>query len=320
MILIVTSKDDFTADHVIIEFKKRKISFFRLNTETFPFESYLSWSLNNKKEKVTYWNKTKKLNFKDVKSVWYRRPKPPEIKTRISKFVRDFIQDEVKNTFSGIWRSLECFWVSKPDNIYKSSSKIDQMYFASKYGFNVPGTLITNKPEEAKKFIADNHNEIIFKPIYKSHISTNKGEKILFANKYSKNDDLIFENIKYSPIMIQQYIPKMYDIRVNIFGKKLFATEIHSQNIAFDKVNEDWRRGILLDIPHKIHKLPIEIEEKCFKIINHYDLQFSAFDLIFTPSKEYFFLEMNPNGQWAWIEPLTNQPLTKSLIDLLIEG
>jgi hypothetical protein len=40
-------------------------------------------------------------------------------------------------------------------------------------------------------------------------------------------------------------------------------------------------------------------------------------DLARRPDGSYTFFELNPNGQWAWIEQRTSVPLRAHLADLL---
>jgi len=46
-------------------------------------------------------------------------------------------------------------------------------------------------------------------------------------------------------------------------------------------------------------------------------LSFGAIDLLLTPTGEYVFLEINPNGQWYWLELITGIPLTNAMCDVL---
>jgi len=317
MILIITNKEDFTADYVIYKMRKDNISYMRFNTEDFPYHASIIWDINNNsKNKVILKNK-KECSLNDITGIWYRRPKSPEFSLGVDDNIKEFVTDEVKNMFSGIWRSINTIWVSHPDSIRNCSSKIDQMNLANKLGLSIPDTIITNNVYEAKEFI-NKYDDVLVKPLYKNHFSTNSGEKILYSNILSKTNYGNLDLIQNCPLIIQKYINKKLDIRINIFGKNIFATEIHSQINNSSKIKYDWRRSADVEIPHCEHILPDEIIDLCFKVVEHYKLNFGAFDFILTPNGEYVFLEINPNGQWAWIEDLTKQPLSNALISTLL--
>jgi glutathione synthase/RimK-type ligase-like ATP-grasp enzyme len=72
-------------------------------------------------------------------------------------------------------------------------------------------------------------------------------------------------------------------------------------------------------MPHLVEQLPTQIEERCIALVEAYGLSFGAIDLVRRTSGEYVFLELNPNGQWAWVEQLCGLPLRARLADHLLE-
>jgi len=59
---------------------------------------------------------------------------------------------------------------------------------------------------------------------------------------------------------------------------------------------------------------------KCLALVHKLGLSFAAIDMIVTPDDRYVFLEVNPNGQWQWIERATGFPICETLVDLLVAG
>jgi glutathione synthase/RimK-type ligase-like ATP-grasp enzyme len=47
-------------------------------------------------------------------------------------------------------------------------------------------------------------------------------------------------------------------------------------------------------------------------------LEFGCIDMILTPDGEYVFLEINPSGQWLWVQKKTGLPIAEAIADLLI--
>jgi glutathione synthase/RimK-type ligase-like ATP-grasp enzyme len=99
-----------------------------------------------------------------------------------------------------------------------------------------------------------------------------------------------------------------------VVGDQVFSVAIDSQSNPDARV--DWRHATL-HLRHEQVELPASVNAKLVGIIGHYGLAFGAFDLIQTPEGEIVFLELNPNGQWAWLEQLTGIPIREALIDLL---
>ncbi len=71
-------------------------------------------------------------------------------------------------------------------------------------------------------------------------------------------------------------------------------------------------------VKHTIFELPAEIRTKLLSLMNRLSLVFGCVDMILTPRGEYVFLEVNPAGQWGWIEQMTGMPITEALVDLLV--
>ena len=69
---------------------------------------------------------------------------------------------------------------------------------------------------------------------------------------------------------------------------------------------------------HEAILLPAEVSERCVALVQQLGLQYGAIDLILDEDDCYTFLEINPNGQWAWIENLTHLPISKEIANLLI--
>jgi glutathione synthase/RimK-type ligase-like ATP-grasp enzyme len=97
-------------------------------------------------------------------------------------------------------------------------------------------------------------------------------------------------------------------------GSTVFAARIDSQTNPDEVGRTDWRMGQNIAMSYS---LPDAVAEKCRTIVKEYGLAFGAIDLIKTPDGRYVFLELNPNGQWAWLEELTGDPYIETFVKLL---
>ncbi len=291
-----------------------------MNTEDFPQCLKLSLNIrNNNFIRGTFLSDTINLPLEDIRSIWYRRPSLPAFDdVEMDPGVREFCTKESYYALEGLWASLDVFWVSDPFNIRKAENKSFQLHQASGIGFLIPRTLISNNPQEIKGFFEQCENGIIIKPVRTGILQINEEEKIIFTNVVKPSDMEHLDMALMAPSIYQEKIPKRYDIKVTVIGEKVFATEIHSQQ--FEEAKIDWRRGENPDIPHKRHELPSDIGEKCVRLNKMLGLQFSAIDLALDADGQYYFLEINPNGQWAWIEERTGYELTRHLVDLLCQN
>jgi glutathione synthase/RimK-type ligase-like ATP-grasp enzyme len=111
-------------------------------------------------------------------------------------------------------------------------------------------------------------------------------------------------------------VPKRFELRVTVVGEQVFAAEIHSQQTNRTRV--DWRRYDLSHTPHLPHALPEHVQVKCVELVRRLGLCYGAIDLILTPDGRYVFLEINPSGQYMWIEERTGLPISEAVANLLV--
>ena len=319
MILIVTNKQDYTTDYLVIELQKQGVDFVRLNTEDFPNKISLSLEIDKSDWLSSYFIiYGKEVILRDIASVWYRRPRRPIPSKNIDDPVsQDFVMVESEHTLSAVWRLLDCNWVSHPDYLRIAESKPYQLIIASRLGFKIPHTLITNEPHTAKNFIGSNAKSKIYKPVRLGYVSREDSVSLIYTNLLDDTHFSSLDMVKYAPSIFQDYIHKKSEIRATIVGDSVFAIELASQSTT--KGKHDWRRADLGELRHTPFDLPDDIEQQCISIVKELNLQFGAIDLIRTPDDEFVFLEINPNGQWAWIEQMLPEvKIRQALINLLL--
>jgi ATP-dependent Clp protease ATP-binding subunit ClpC len=83
---------------------------------------------------------------------------------------------------------------------------------------------------------------------------------------------------------------------------------------TLEETKIDWRKR---KIPFQPYLLPNEISEKCLALTKKLNLSFGAIDIIRNKSGEYIFLEINPNGQWAWLETEAGLKISDEIINFL---
>ncbi len=303
MILIITHKTDYTADFVINKLNQKQIPYKRLNCEDI-FNNNFHIRFNPK-----YSYSILGENF--YKSVWFRRTKLPEI-SGLKNEEKLYVLNETESFFKNIFASLSAKWLSDPSAIFKAENKMLQLKIAQKIGFTIPDTIITNSKVELLNFYQDCQRNIIIKPISHTRIQYQEGSSFVFTNPVTAQFIEDIENYDLTPCIFQHNISKEYEIRVTVVGDEVFPAAVYSQSDI--ETRNDWRKKKL-----KFHKieLPDIIQKKCLRLVKELNLEFGAIDLIKTPKGEYVFLEINPNGQWAWIESQTGQEISKAIINFL---
>jgi len=322
-ILFICGKTDLTADLVLLALKKYKnIKVNRLNVEDFPTKIKLTASskINQKNWAINFLNSklNKTVNLEKITSVYYRPHKDPlpsrEIKSQLYK---NLIKEQSLLFIEWLEDILDCFWLNPPRAINRARSKILQLKTASEFGLSIPDSLITNNPEDALKFYNKHRGNIAVK-LLQATPSSRELPGFIFTRKLTEKDIKLINQVAYSPVFFQEYIPKSYEIRATLIGNKVFSAKIESQSL--EETKYDWRSYEFKNPPpHTVIELPKTIRNRLIKVNNHLGLSFAAYDLIVKPNGQYVFLELNANGQWGWIEQLTNLPISVNIAKTLIK-
>lgn len=318
-VLIISNKIDAHVDLVINRLNAQGIDFVRFNTEDFPNNVEITFDSDSGNINISCLDSGYSINSTEIKSVWYRRPEPPEIdKSIIDNAFRELAYQESTAVLKSLYGSIKALWINRPLSIRRARPKIYQLQVAKELGFNIPRTLVTNVPQKAMEFYESCKKGVIVKTLSTPTIKRNEQDFFtIYTTPVSLKDMKNVNSVRYAPTLFQEYIPKKIELRINIFGDKVFTAAIHSQDNPATK--DDWRHyGI--GIKYTPYNLPVEIEKSCLKLIKGFGLVFGAIDMILTPDGKYIFLEVNSNGQWIWIEELTGLPLTDALVNLLKKG
>jgi glutathione synthase/RimK-type ligase-like ATP-grasp enzyme len=314
-VMIVTQEIDPHADLLVMRLLARGHNPIRFHPQSLGSRNRLACKFEN--ATLSTWEvntESGKFSDTDICSVWYRRP----------HFVRDpslpemeavYIEAETREAVMGAFRVTSALWVNHPDAIRVAESKPFQLRLARETGFSIPRTLITNDPAEARGFYDSCDGAVVFKSLTLAQIGAGEGKGIYTSAVQPRHLEQL-NLITLGPCLFQEHIPKAVDLRVTVIGDRLFPVAIYSQDVDVSRV--DWRRGDVSRLRHALHKLPPEIEQSCHKLLQRLGLNYGAIDLILTPDGEYIFLEINPSGQFAWLEAVTGLKLVDSLIDLLL--
>ena len=319
MLLIVTNKSDLACDFLVLRVKERGIDFVRLNTEDYgaQYEFDLAVSEGGPELALTFRNDTQLTNA-NIRAVYFRQAVLPELDPEIAPQDLSFAMRETREHFRSLWRTIEeRKWLNHPRNLWLASNKVEQLSVAVRQGFSVPDTIVTRSSHKIRDFFTVHNGQVICKAVKNGFVNHKDGATVALTQRIG--EEFLSRVQDYAPVpsIFQNEIRKVYDIRVVVIGPEVFATAIHSQE--HEETEVDWRAWDLCDfsLRHEPIELPHAVARACLSITAHYNLAYSAIDLVLGQDGTYYFLEMNPNGQWAWIEHKTGYPIRDKLIDFL---
>ncbi len=316
-VLLITNKDDITTDFIVIKLKGWGVSFYRFNTE--DIGQTVSFSFDFDKQQFLLIDNEQKLRIDLllIKAVYYRRPEIYVDGSGLSAGEHNFIRSEYVYTLEGLYRILQgAAWLNNVFNIREAENKIYQLQLARSLGMKTPKSLITNRAEDALSFFSSQNQNCIIKPI-KSGLVHHQGkeEGVIFTSKVHL-DLSESQRINKSPVFLQNLIHKKGDVRVTVVAEDVFAAFIHSQDQEDSMV--DWRKATS-PLAYDEIELPKMLLGQCLDLTKKLGLNFAAIDLILDRNDRFIFLEINPNGQWAWIEKHLDFPISDTITKFIIE-
>jgi len=259
----------------------------------------------------------------DVAGVWYRKPLPIDAnKLPLQDDFKDYSKSAMQRHVNLLLVAFEnATWVSDYFAILRASNKSLQLAIAQRLGMQVPETVITSDKKVAEVFIAE-HPRCVTKPLTINHPIAKGTQKAFFTTLLKDGFVPDLSNLHLAPAIFQQAVDIVYDVRVIVIGDKVFAATIHAEGLPEDTRVYDYRLanygGKVVIEAH--NKFPEELAKLCVAHTRALGLRFGALDFVLDKHGTYWFLENNPNGQWAFVEEETGQPIGKAMAGLLSGG
>lgn len=305
MILVVSHLQDAHAAAVIAEIAERGMHCELLDLSRFPIRSGLDCHYGARGATLSYLETGEKaIDLTRVRSVWWRRPQPFAFEAATASL--DFARAECEDAISGLWHALDAHWINTPLLDQAAHHKTYQLKLAVDLGLNPPETLVTNNPRSAATFVT-HVGEAIYKPFGGS--SECWRETRLFGKEEMRKIALI----RHAPVILQEFIPGQ-DYRVTVVGKEVFPAVIDTSGGNYPA---DFRMNRNMRITPQ--ELPSDVVERIHRLMQRLGLVYGALDFRLDNRDGTFrFLEINPAGQWLFVEEQTRQPISKALADQLI--
>ncbi|MFC9963191.1 hypothetical protein [Nocardia ignorata] len=305
-VLIVSETDDLHADALAVTLREHhRIDPIRLDLRDFPSETgsfRLDKAGTNRALSHVH-------GLDDVRAVWWRRPHPCRVPHGVRAADDEFRQAECDGFLQGMLWSIPAYWVNDPAAERTASRKIVQLETAHRAGFAVPETLVTNDPDEARSFVESRSVPVVYK-----RTGTSRGEfsetRIITRPELGR-----LTSIRSTPTTFQDYVDATCDLRVVWVDGVEWAVRIDSQ-AGVGRVDS----RLDTSVAFAPDRLPASVSKSLATLMGALGLSFGVVDLRLGVDGEYYFLEVNPQGQFAYLEIKTGLPLFTSLANLLVQG
>jgi glutathione synthase/RimK-type ligase-like ATP-grasp enzyme len=260
------------------------------------------------------------IRTESIRSIWCRRPTLPRCPPEVQPGARRFAEREAAHILRGLYACAGgVHWVSHPLSILRASAKLYQLELARSMGLRIPRTLVTNSPQDAMGFFDALPGDAAVKSLSGEPVSSGEDSFLSYTHRVTRETVAeLADSFRFGPVMLQEWVTRDRDLRVTIVGDRVFSCAVDSRGA--EGARDDWRLVAPERLPHEAETLPPSLEETLREYVKRLDLEYGAVDLVRKPSGDYVFLEINPNGQWLWIEERLGFPISETLASLLVRG
>jgi MvdD family ATP-grasp ribosomal peptide maturase len=317
-ILIVTHSDDNDSITRVVETITRKGGqAIRFDTDRYPTEMRLT-AYYGATDRLTLTNEEGEFDLREVTAVWHRRLNfGAQLPATLDKQLRYASLGETSAAAHGMLASLKAFRVDHVQHIRHAENKQLQLQVARELGLDTPRTLTTNDPAAVRAFAENCKDGMITKMLSSFAIYEEGKELVVFTNPVKPEDLADLSGLSLCPATFQELLPKALEIRVTVVGQRVMSAAVDSQVSA--RATHDWRRdGVRMIQDWRAYQLPLEVEEKILRLMDYFSLNYGAVDIILTPDGRHVFLELNPCGEFFWLERAQGLPISDAIADLLL--
>ena len=309
MILVVSHPGEEHTAAVVGHLAKTGREVVQIDLADFPAsrQTAFSWS-DARPPEFLIEHDGRRVDLAAARAVWWRRIASFAIDPSITRGEHHaFAHSETTQALYGMLDSLGCPWMNPREADAAAHHKPYQWSVAHQLGLTLPRTLVTTDAQAAREFIDSlRPGRVVFKA-FLAAIQQWRETRLVEAEDLAR-----LELVRYAPVIFQQYIAGV-DLRITMIGDQIFAAEIDVRHTSYEF---DMRmvvgEGVVAPVT-----LPPAVQTQLRQLQRRLGLVYGAIDMRRTDAGEYVFLEVNPAGQWLFVEQRTGLPIAQALADYL---
>jgi biotin carboxylase len=318
MILVFTHPGDATCAPVVERLVERGAAHAVLDHADLMRRWWVKTSFCGGRARLVLEREHDAIAGKDVGAVLVRRPgrvEPPAID---DARVAAYVAEEVREHLAGLSHLLDAFWLpARPHHVTAMQYKPPQLAVAQRLGFDVPDTLIPTTADDVIAFWEAHRGRVVCKPLGPTAFLGAFGtEMVRYAEPMSRRQLAHAGSVARCPVILQAYVEKRAELRVTVVGDRAFAAEIASQDSNHTRT--DWRKYDRHATAYRPYALPPELAARCVAMVETLGLAYGAIDLILDEDGRFVFLELNPTGEYNFVEVRAGLRISEAIADLLI--
>jgi len=258
-------------------------------------------------EGLTLTAERRTIDLEHVRSVWWRRPGGYGLAHQpLEPYVRRFCEREYSSLLLGGLAALGTDVVNQPHAEAAAQRKPLQLATARRVGLRVPETLVCNDAAEVREFWERHDRECVYKTL------TPTPRRFIETRRLTAADLEELASLSLAPVIVQRRLTGL-DVRLTVVGNRQFAAAVRSDRV---EAATDWRMDLTLQ--WQPYVLDADVGARARRLLTELDLHYGCVDLRLDADGTPHFLEVNPSGQFLFIEVDTGQPVVVAMCELLL--
>lgn len=313
MILLLTSSNEVTAAALHAELIAMGETALRINVDAFATEFDVAldgppdgWSIVPRSGGMA-------VATRDVSAVWCRGLGAlvdlPEIDPRASLFIRS----EWTRALEAWLYALRCRWVNDFRVSRMATNRVRQMALAHDLGLSVPNWSVLTRREDIARFVDDRQATWVIKQINEGG-SKECGDFVTFTQPVTEPLRVLANDIGKVPVLIQEAVRSRVAVRAYVIGERCLSA---AATLDLERLGGLDSRLAGSDAYYCPCELPADVERGLVCLTHAMGLRYGAADLLVSDDGKFCFLELNPSGQWGWIELESMLQITRALAEEL---
>jgi hypothetical protein len=195
--------------------------------------------------------------------------------------------------------------INRPSASNLIVNKAVQLRLAAQSGLRVPATLMSNAPGAVREFFDSFPRGAVCKPFVPHIWQTRDSKDTAVAETFPLTREQLpaDEVFTFAPAIYQQRIEKQFDVRTVLMGRRVYSFALRTPGNSLD-----WRHDAgIHNLDVQIVATPADVQHALLAFAQASGLCFGSADFAVDRHGQWWFLEINEQGQFLWLEQYNPQ-------------
>ena len=199
-------------------------------------------------------------------------------------------------------------------NAIARQNKLELFHQARKADLDVPPGIVTNEIQAINRFI-ESQQDVVVKSLHQIPLEVDGESAMFLAKRVTKSDFADFAGNE-SPLFLQRYVDKKFDVRIVVAGETFLACRIDASRSDAGRV--DWRAYDFPRTVHDVFAMPESYEERLRELMRLMHLDYACIDVCVDREDKFWLLDVNPFGRFLWMEKATGLAISDAVAQHLV--